>query len=586
MPFDTLAMAAVADELRDVIVGGQIQRIIQPSAPSVSLAIYAGGRQHWLVLSADAVYSRAHLSSERLAKGFPTPSSFVMLLRKHLEGSRVVDVYQQPYERVLHLVCGTDVHRVVLVIEVMGKHSNIILLDADQTILGAIKFVPMRQSRVRPIVPGLRYTPPPPRDRDTELFPAGARVDPNISPHTFVEILQRAPARAPLRTALMGLLPGVGPFLVDEIAARSGLEGEVVVLDAPLERVRTAAADVYRLYQTRNWEPFTFTGSRNRMDFAPFRPFHRPGAAPIESISAAVEDTMGRGENRDSLMVQRNALLAQVDRAIHATEQRETSLLEGLRASEDAERVMERGQLVLAYQHLLGPRAAELAIPDLGLTIQLDPAMTAAENAERAFRRYRKLRDARTRIPHLLESTRTELARLQDLATFARLAESEAELKDLERFVTRPDAVEPATRPKVEKRRGPARYTLAGNLLLVGRNAVQNEEVTFRLAGREDIWLHARQRTGAHVILRPGGDAPTNDVLEAAAGVAAYFSEGRSDTAVDVDVARVRDVRKIPGGPPGRVTYRGERTIRTAPSLGEWVAERRSTQSRGTAKHS
>jgi predicted ribosome quality control (RQC) complex YloA/Tae2 family protein len=113
-----------------------------------------------------------------------------------------------------------------------------------------------------------------------------------------------------------------------------------------------------------------------------------------------------------------------------------------------------------------------------------------------------------------------------------------------------------------------------GYSLIVGRNARENEEVTFRLARRDDLWLHARQRTGAHVILHSVEDAPLDEVLEAAAGVAAYFSEGRNDTAVDVDVARVRDVRKIPGGPPGRVTYRGESTVRAIPGMGEWKTER------------
>ena len=129
-------------------------RQVLPSA----YPVYAGGTLHWLVLSADARLARVHLASERLAKGFATPSSFIMLLRKYLEGSRLVGVDQQPYERVLRLACGGAEHRVTLVVEVMGKHSNIILLDTDATVLGALKIVPPRQSRVRPIVPGVRYT--------------------------------------------------------------------------------------------------------------------------------------------------------------------------------------------------------------------------------------------------------------------------------------------------------------------------------------------------------------------------------------------------------------------------------------------
>ncbi|HEY8684396.1 MAG TPA: NFACT RNA binding domain-containing protein, partial [Chloroflexota bacterium] len=161
---------------------------------------------------------------------------------------------------------------------------------------------------------------------------------------------------------------------------------------------------------------------------------------------------------------------------------------------------------------------------------------------------------------------------LEDLATFARLAESEGDLRDLERSLDRQQMVHPSI-SKREKRRGPLQYHLDGHSLLVGRNARENEEVTFRLARRDDLWLHARERTGAHVVLHPA-DAPSQETLAAAAAVAAYFSEGRQDTAVDVDVARVRDVRKIPGGPHGRVTYRGANTLRVAPGIGGWIPDR------------
>ena len=233
---------------------------------------------------------------------------------------------------------------------------------------------------------------------------------------------------------------------------------------------------------------------------------------------------------------------------------------------------MQRGQLILAYQYRLSPRAELLEIPELETSIQLQPELSPTENAEKAFRRYRKLRDARARIPDLLHSAETEVGRLEDLATFIRLAGSEGELRDLERSLEGQQTGGAPTR-KRETRRGPARYHMDGLSLIVGRNARENEEVTFRLARREDLWLHARGRTGAHVILQSDG-VPSDEALEAAAAVAAYFSEGRNDTAVDVDVARVRDVRKIPGGPPGRVTFRGERTLRVAPGTGDWEPDR------------
>lgn len=572
MPFDTLTMAAISDELRDAAVGGQIQRIIQPSAASVSLSVYADGSLHWLVLSADARFARVHLASERLAKGFATPSSFIMLLRKHLEGSRLVAIEQQSYERVLRLACGGSEHRVTLVAEVMGKHSNIILVDADEAVLGAVKIVPLRQSRVRPIVPGGRYTPPPPRARDEELFGAGERVDPSSAPHLFQQLLQRAPARTALTKALVGLLPGAGPFLAEEIASRAGADPSDALLDASLQRVGVAGAELYSLYHTRDWEPCTFQDYRGRRDFAPFVPVAGREPVRIASVSLAVEEEMGRIESRDALGVTRKAILERTERALGAARHRVASLREGLVAAGEAESAMERGQLILAYQYLLAPRAERLEIPELETSITLDPNLSPPENAEKAFRRYRKLRDAQRRIPGLLQSAETEVERLEDLSTFVRLAESEGALRDLERSLEQ-EQPERTKSGKREKRRGPMRYHRNGHALIVGRNARENEEVTFRVARRDDLWLHARQRTGAHVVLQSEG-APGDEALEAAAAVAAYYSEGRNDSAVDVDVARVRDVRKIPGGPPGRVTYRRESTLRVTPGIGDWIPDR------------
>ena len=228
---------------------------------------------------------------------------------------------------------------------------------------------------------------------------------------------------------------------------------------------------------------------------------------------------------------------------------------------------MQRGQLILAYQHAIGPRASTLEIPDLGLQIPLDPRLDAQANAERAFRRYRKLRDAAQRIPHLLKGSRTEQARLEDLAVFLELADNEADLRQIQREIAAVPAEVPSSRTP-RRSSGPPRFRLGSFTVITGRNARENEEVTFRLGTRGDLWLHARGHTGAHVLLR--GPDPSDDVIHAAAALAAYFSAARHDTAVDVDVTAVRNVRKLPGGPPGRVSYRNERTVRVEPGRGEW----------------
>jgi len=585
MPFDTLTMAAAVDEVGEATCGGRIQRIIQPSSSSVGLAIYREA-EHWLLVSSDARQARLHLASNRLAKAFDSPSAFVMLLRKHLNGARISALTQIPYERVAVMACRRGDHEIQLVVEIMGKHSNVILVDSSGRILGALKTISRRLSRVRPIVPGAAYEPPPAQERDPTLFSSGPRVDPSTDTDTFRAALASAAPESLLRESLLDLLPGASPFLVEQIALRAGLSPTARMQEVDVEAVTAASAGLYTLYETRAWQPCTFTNRRGRMDVAPYIPAGVSDLRQTGSISMAVEQALGGGESVDAIGPARLALLAELERQKRTVERKRDSLRRGLEAAQAAEGVKEWGQLVLAYQHAIIRGSDRLVVPELGVTVPLDSRLTPSENAERLFRRYRKLRDAQKRLPALRAATDAELARLDEAAVFARIATSEADLRDLRAGLLDSDPrsappSEPGRRgrgtqakSKFKKRRGPARYSLDGYIVLVGRSARENEEVTFRLARRDDLWLHARERTGAHVILQSTvGPAPPH-VVEQAGRLAAYFSEGRSENRIDVDVTLVRNVRKIHGGPPGRVTYRNFDTLHVQPSLEGWAGER------------
>lgn len=566
MPFDALATAAMTDEV-ETAAGGRIQKIVQPSLQAIGLGVYAGGRRRWLLLSADARFARVQFT-EKLARAFPTPSPFVMLLRKYLNGARIESAEQLPCERVMIIHCRGSEGNVDLMCEVMGKHSNMMLVNEEGRILGAVKVVRPTESRVRPIQPGRQYAPPPEHGRDESLYPPGPRIDPAERPDAAVTVLNQVPD-VPVRRALLGLLPGCGPFLADQIAARAGTLPETPVGAAGTRKLVEAARPLFDLYRSRAWEPSTFVDGRGRPDFSPFRPRNVPDVREAESLSAAISAVVEDAESHDALSTVRNGTLRVIDRALHAAERRVVSLEEGLAATGDAETYMTYGQLVLAYAYSIEPEQAELVLPEMEMVIPLDPALTPSANAERLFRRYRKLRDARARIPALLQQAHVEVDRLRDLAAFTRLAESEGELRDLLSDMR----TELSEQKSKKTRRGPLRFSRDGFIAIVGRNARENEEVSFRIAGRNDLWLHARERTGAHVILQGPGE-PDERIVSAAAELAAHFSEARTDTAVDVLVTTVRDIRKIPGGPPGRVTHRNARTLRVHPTLDNWTRER------------
>jgi hypothetical protein len=287
MPFDILALAAVTDELQ-ATVGGQVQRIIQPSAASIALAVYAHRTQRWLLTSVDARYARVHLSTQRLAKAFATPSSFVMLLRKHLEGRRIGAIDQTPHERVLTVRFRGHDQEILLIAELMGKHSNLILLDANRRILGAIKAVPPSQSRVRPVLPGREYAAPPVRGRDERLYPGGDRLDPVAGPEHCTQLLDALPSGTPAIEALLGLLPGCSPFMAGQMVRRAGVSAAKPQHGAWGESLVRAAQTLYQLPRTQSWEPCTFTSESGRKDFAPYLPLGVDQIAAAPSLSEAI----------------------------------------------------------------------------------------------------------------------------------------------------------------------------------------------------------------------------------------------------------------------------------------------------------
>jgi predicted ribosome quality control (RQC) complex YloA/Tae2 family protein len=314
-------------------------------------------------------------------------------------------------------------------------------------------------------------------------------------------------------------------------------------------------------------------------------PLHQHGVEPrrYPEIAALLEDVYATRADADGLVGQRGPLLGQIE-ALRKTARRKIASLESSLADPEALRTLrERGEMILAYQHSIEPGQRELSIPELGLAIPLDTALTPLENAQRAFKQYQKGRDGAAVVPGLLEAARHELEYLDQLRVHAAVAADPAALA-----AVRDDLREAAgqSQDKAKKKgrgqdkRGqsgksgkakpgvtPLRVRAAdGTEILVGRSARQNDTVTFQLANPQDLWLHARQIPGAHVILRTGGRPPSKETLLQAATLAASHSQARASTSVPVDYTAVRNVRRIKGARPGLVHYSGETTINVRPS--------------------
>jgi len=586
MPFDSITTAAVAEDLDARLSGGRVDKIVQPGSLDVALLFWANGVNQWLVLSADAQQPRAQRTAVKQANLFPEPSSFVMLLRKYLEGARLQQARQQGVDRVLQLRFLGALGETTLIAEIMGKYSNIILADHEMMVLGAVKHVRPEENRVRVTLPHHPYlTPPrpvqpPPHQDRFKLDPLRA-----IGGELAIALADGDPAM-PLWKALLDHVDGLSPTTAREATfLASG------AVDTPLgghDDLGTATrllGLVRERFGTGRGQPSLVRQGEKVAEWAAF-PLHYLGGDPrlFADIAALLEEVYAPRQQSDGLAGQRGPLVAAIEAQRKTLRRKVTSLESSLVPRERLDAMRTQGEMVMAYQHSIEAGQTELHVPELALTIPLDPALTALENAQRLFKRYGKSRDAAAVVPDLLEAARQELAYLDQLSTMAQIAGDPGSLAAVrgELREANADPAAPKKKPKGGDRHpggkggkggkaqpgpSPLRVKAAdGTELLVGRSAKQNEAVTFALSGPQDLWFHARQIPGAHVILRHGGRPPSEETIRQAAGLAAYYSQARTATTVPVDYAPVRNVRRIKGGKPGLVHYAGESTIVVRPS--------------------
>ncbi len=562
MYFDALTMACVADELRHVILGGRVQQALLPDPLSAGLEIYAGRQRHYLLASAHPELGGAYLTSEKLRRGVDKETGLLLLLRKRARGAIVSEIARPPFERILHLEfdhpewgCST------LVVEVMGRHSNVILLDGVGRVLDAIKRVGPHLSPARPILPGQPYTPPP---AQTRLSPA------DLTEYRLRQILAEADPEAQVWQVLVHSLQGMSPLLAREIAFRAlGQPRAPVARVERLTPLLEAIRELLAPLDDGRWQPSVVMEGDQAVAYAPYPVTHRGPFQPMSSISQAIELYATATAGADPYAAAKRPVREAIAAARARLERRREALEQSLQQAADADRWRRWGEWILAYAHTIDPGQEEL-VADSGedepLRIPLDPELSAVDNAQAYFARYRKAQRAAEGGPARLEEVNLALRDLEQLETDLALAASRPEIEEVKAALIEAGHVRARQRRPEAGRSQPLSLTSPdGLLILVGRNSRQNDQVTFRRAGGDDWWFHARGVPGAHVIVRAEGQDLPADTLRRAAELAAYFSRLREEKEVVVDYTRRRHVRRIPGAAPGLVTYTQEQTIRVAP---------------------
>lgn len=555
MYVDSITTSAIADELHKTLIDGRVQATIEVDPLTVGLEIYVRERVY-VLLSAHPQWARVHIVPDKLRRGVETPSPLGLLLRKYVEGARLVNVEQPPWERVLYLDFSGPEGETRLMAETMDRRSNLILTFEGQ-ILDCIRRVGPDENRYRVLLPGKPYEPPPPQ----------RKIAPTAVTISDLENAFRAQPDALGWQLLVDRVAGVSPLLAREVIFRASDEAEAPAYELAASHVHIVFDRMIASFLEGRWEPCIVPGQA----FAAYELRHLGEFEHVASMSAAMAAHFGAPVGEQAYEAAKDIVRGQLNKAQGRAQRKRKAMARQIKEQAAVELLRKQGELVLAYASVIASEQTELRaqydVDGPTLTIPLDPTLTPLKNAQRYFDRYEKAKRAVADVPRLLRIAEHEVGYLEQLAVDLEMAENWPEI-DAVREALQDGGYwrGPKARGPVGGKTGPRRVVSSdGTVMLIGRNAAQNHHLVTERSSPEDLWLHARGLPGSHVIVKSGGRNIPLEVIRQAAELAAYYSAGRNDTSVEVDVTECRHVRTIRGGKPGMVRYKNEHTLMVTP---------------------
>ena len=559
MALDGITIANIVKEMRDALLGGRIAKIAQPEADELLLTVKAPSGQRRLYISASASLPLVYLTDENKPSPFTAPN-FCMLLRKHIANGRIVSITQPSLERIIvlgieHLDELGDLCRKKLVIEIMGKHSNVIFCDEDDRIIDSIKHVPAQMSSVREVLPGRTYFIP-----DTMH-----KADPlTISESDFAALLRQKPSA--LSKALYTSLTGISPVVTEEICFLAGLDSAL----PPSELSDDLMTHLYRQFslfldqvREEDFHPAIYYGNNVPQEFASVPLTHLEGCArqEFDTISQVLSSYYAV-KNRITRIRQKSADLRHiVQTALERNRKKYDLQARQLKDTDKRETYKVYGELLQTYGYQAEPEAKELEALNYYtnemIRIPLDPTKTPLENAKRYFEKYNKMKRTYEALSHLIVETRDEISYLESVSNALDIARTEDDLAQVKEELTQSGYVRRKFTKKKEKFKSmPLHYISSdGYDMYVGKNNFQNEELTFSFASGNDWWFHAKKVPGSHVIVKSQGEDMPDRVFEEAGKLAAFYSKNNGSEKVEVDYVEKKHVKKVKGQKPGFVIY-------------------------------
>lgn len=542
MSFDGFFLHHITEELKRDLEGGRIQKINQPFEQEIVLHIRSNRKSHKLLLSAHSVFGRVQLTQTNFSNP-KVPNTFTMILRKYLQGAIIESIQQLENDRILEIAVSNkdeigDHIQATLMIEIMGKHSNIILVDkTEQRIIEAIKHVGFSQNSYRTILPGSTYIRPP-ETQSSNPF--------TIGDEELFEILSTQEL-TPKR--LQQLFQGLGRDTAEELASR--LQSDRLKNFRTFFHLPTQPSFTQKSYSA---VPFSSSIASTRV---------------CDNLGQLLDSYYQDKAERDRVAQQANELIKRVASELEKNRKKLVKQQQELEDTEMAELVRQKGELLTTYLHQVPNDQATVTLDNYytgeQLVIELNVALTPSQNAQRYFKKYQKLKEAVKHLTLLIEETKSTILYLESVETLLAQA-SLAEIDEIREELIETGYLKRRHREKIHKRQKPERYlaTDGKTIILVGKNNLQNDELTFKMAKKGELWFHAKDIPGSHVIITENL-SPSDEVKTDAAELAAYFSKARHSNLVQVDMIEAKKLHKPTGSKPGFVTYRGQKTLRVTP---------------------
>lgn len=559
MALDGIVIANMVQELNDTICGGKINKIAQPENDELMLTIKNQKNQFRLLISAGASLPLIYLTQVNKPSPMTAPN-FCMLLRKHIGSGKILRVWQPGLERIInfeieHLNELGDVCRKTLVVEIMGKHSNIIFCNEEGMIIDSIKHVSLQMSSVREVLPGRTYFIPETQHKWNPL---------EVSAETFAAEISAKPMA--LAKALYTTFTGISPLTAEEICHRASLESAQSANSfSELELTHLYRIFSFIMEDVKNgiFTPNIIFQGEEPVDFSSIQltQYQDKTTAKYPTISEVLENYYAVKNTITRIRQKSSDLRRIVQTALERNRKKYDLQLKQLKDTEKRDKHKVYGELINTYGYNLEPGAKKLEALNYYtnemITIPMDPTLTPQENAKKNFDKYNKLKRTFEALTDLIEETQDEIKHLESISTSLDIALSEEDLVQVkEELMDYGYIKRKYTGKKVKITSKPFHYLSSdGYHMYVGKNNFQNDELTFKIATGNDWWFHAKGAPGSHVIVKANNEELPDRTFEEAARLAAYYSKNRSAEKVEIDYVKKKHVKKTNGGKPGFVIY-------------------------------